>query len=273
MPVNQNNENYTCVASTSSKPGSAPLVPKQPTVPVSSAAFIPKPGSRIYPGCQISNEEECASSYVSCSVSKLEAEKPSQETISSSKDLKAKAASASTNLADTFLLGLTNESQDSDKVFQENEIHNFEFRVPATPTKNIFVNSHSGANAKPTQVCPLVPSLKRKSEDPQEIKVSAAGGMEYSIMKKVTLNGIECKAFVDPGCHKSLLDERIFEALDKRKVKTEPSLAKIRPNGRDSKKFLNPHVCLALNVASVVGGAMSMARLQSKESIVLDPTP
>ncbi|KAK2705932.1 hypothetical protein QYM36_016075, partial [Artemia franciscana] len=61
------------------------------------------------------------------------------------------------------------------------------------------------------------------------------GETNYPIMKKVILNGIECQAFVDPGCHKSLLDERIFEALDKRKVKTEPSLAKIKPIGRDSK--------------------------------------
>ncbi|KAK2711852.1 hypothetical protein QYM36_012849 [Artemia franciscana] len=45
------------------------------------------------------------------------------------------------------------------------------------------------------------------------------------------------------------------------------------PARKNPLKCLNPHVCLALNVASVVGGAMSMARLQSKESIVLDPTP
>ena len=45
----------------------------------------------------------------------------------------------------------------------------------------------------------------------------------------------ECQAFLDPGYHKFVLNERIFEVLDKRKVKIEPSLAKIKPVGGDSK--------------------------------------
>jgi hypothetical protein len=61
------------------------------------------------------------------------------------------------------------------------------------------------------------------------------GETEYPIMKKVILNSIECQAFVDPGFHKSLIDERLLEILDKQKMKAEPSLARIKPIGKDSK--------------------------------------
>ncbi|KAK2719651.1 hypothetical protein QYM36_005212 [Artemia franciscana] len=160
-------ENGNCAASTTSKPRSTPLQPKQPIILVSSAAFEPKPGGWTCPGCRVSNEE-CAFNCISCSGSKHEAAKPSQETISSSKDSKAKAVSASASMAAPFQFGVPIECQDSDKVLQGNEAHDFKFRVPATPTKNIFVNSRSGANAKPTEVCPLAPFLKRKLEDTRE---------------------------------------------------------------------------------------------------------
>ena len=37
----------------------------------------------------------------------------------------------------------------------------------------------------------------------------------YPITKKVILTDFECKGFVDPGCHKSLLDESVYKKLDK----------------------------------------------------------
>jgi hypothetical protein len=59
----------------------------------------------------------------------------------------------------------------------------------------------------------------------------------YPITKKVILTDFECKGFVDPGCHKSLLDESVYKKLDKTKIKVEQSLARIKPIGQDSKSI------------------------------------
>ncbi|KAK2711537.1 hypothetical protein QYM36_012634 [Artemia franciscana] len=248
-----------CVASTSSKHGSMPLVLKQHTILVSSVALNPKPGSWICPGCRVSNEEY-ASNCVSCSVSKLEAVKPSQGTISSSEDVRAKAASASENEAAPFQFGVPTESQDSDKVLQENgnyetisktiscsedirakaasasanvtaplqfrvstesqdsdnflqenEIHNFKRRVPATPTKNIFVNPLSGANAKPTKVLFLSTFLKTEVGNTQEIKVSEAG-KNANINKKSLKRFKPSVIFEIPGKQVKLQEKETFSS-------------------------------------------------------------
>ncbi|KAK2711165.1 hypothetical protein QYM36_012370 [Artemia franciscana] len=135
-----------------------------------------------------------------------------------------------------------------------------------------------------------VPYVKRVAEVFQvhtRTHISELIGLYFSKNNKEALLALyEC--MIDRG---SYYADALRQAMTKRDMDTilrivattcETDLGRIKNlyNQRYQKtleegihKFLNPHVCLALNVASVVGGAMSMARLQSKESIVLDPTP
>ena len=206
-------ENVKCVACTSPKPDSVPLVPKQPAILVSTDAFKPKLGKWTCSECWVSNEES-VSNCVSCSASKHGAEKPSQETISSTKDLNAKAVSKSTNVAAPFQFGVHIESKDSDKAVQKNDISIFKFGVPTTTTTTpAFVNFRSGVGIKPAQpdisnfqVSSEAPFLKRKLEDVKEIEVPVADKNANIIEKD--LKRLDSSVTIEtPGKHAELQEK------------------------------------------------------------------